>query len=158
MHLAAVPVTVRQVSAHKAERRMDADFPAAMDALRRLSQESQDAALGAGLDQRLIELIRIRVSQMNGCAYCLRLHSRDALRVGESPDRLAVLSAWRETNYFTDIEEAALELAEATTSLGSSTPDPGVLSDAQYAAVRWVAVVMNAFNRVAVTSGYIVAP
>ena len=111
------------------------------------------------------ELVKIRVSQLNGCAFCLRMHTRDALKAGEVPDRLAVLPTWRETEYFSAQERAALNLSEAITLIASDhVPDDvysaaaAHLSEAQIAAVSWIAIVMNAFNRVAIASRYVVAP
>lgn len=126
-----------------------------------LSKAAGAAAAGAGLDPRLVELIRLRVSQLNGCAFCCRLHTRDALRAGESADRLAVLPAWWETQYFTDIEKSALGLAEEVTRLSVPARDDwndGSLTAEQVSAVSWLAVVMSAWNRVAIRSGYRVAP
>lgn len=125
------------------------------------SGAAEQAAKDAGLDPRLVELIKIRVSQINGCAFCLRMHTRDALKLGETADRLAVLAAWWESQYFTEVEQAALALAEQTTKLAvpeRSDLDTGVLTDAQVSAVTWVAIVMNSWNRIAIRSGYPVAP
>jgi AhpD family alkylhydroperoxidase len=69
------------------------------------------AGQDAGIDRTLVELINIRISQINGCAYCLDVHVRDAVQLGESAQRIAVLSAWRDTTLFTAIEGAALALA-----------------------------------------------
>jgi AhpD family alkylhydroperoxidase len=74
--------------------------PAAYKALIALSSEVEEAAAAAGLNPLLVEPLRIRTSQINGCAFCLRLHTRDALKKGETPDRIAVLPAWAETDYF----------------------------------------------------------
>ncbi|GAA5136938.1 carboxymuconolactone decarboxylase family protein [Alloalcanivorax gelatiniphagus] len=119
----------------------------------------------AGLDDTLIELVKLRVSQINGCAFCLRLHSADALSNGEQPERLAILPAWWESQYFTEVERAALQLAEQVTLPGDygSLPDRGAhpetaLTEEQYSAVAWLAVLMNGWNRIAVTSHYAVAP
>jgi AhpD family alkylhydroperoxidase len=71
----------------------------------------------AGLDGTLIELLNVRISQINGCAYCLDLHVGDAVKNGESARRLAVLSAWRDTELFTEKERTVLTLAEAITSI-----------------------------------------
>ncbi|GAB2662258.1 carboxymuconolactone decarboxylase family protein [Prescottella soli] len=121
-----------------------------------------DAAIGeAGLDPLLGELVKIRISQINGCAFCLRLHTRDAIAKGETSDRLAVVAAWWESQYFTAQERAALALAEQVTKLSvpeSRAWDDGSLTDRQASAVSWLAVVMNAWNRVAITSHYPVAP
>ncbi len=72
----------------------------------------RDAVAQARLDRTLVELVNIRVSQVNGCAYCLDVHTHDAPADGETPQRLAVLPAWRDTDLFTDLERAALTLAE----------------------------------------------
>jgi AhpD family alkylhydroperoxidase len=136
-----------------------------MRALAALDAEVTEQASAAGLDPRLVDLVKIRTSQINGCAYCLRLHTREALEHGEPAERLAVLPAWRETEYFSAQERAALALAEAVTLVSEGqVPDEVYeqaalhLSDAQIAAVSWVAVVINSFNRVAITSRYPVAP
>ncbi|WP_285103336.1 carboxymuconolactone decarboxylase family protein [Promicromonospora sp. MEB111] len=138
--------------------------PNAYKALTALSGEAENNAVSAGLDPLLVELLRIRTSQINGCAFCLRLHTRDALRKGENPDRIAVLPAWRETGYFSDTDRAALGLAEAITLVADGhvgdadyAGAAAVLTDDQVAAVSWIVTVMNAFNRVAITSRYTVA-
>ncbi|MDQ0867525.1 carboxymuconolactone decarboxylase family protein [Arthrobacter globiformis] len=81
---------------------------------------SAQAALAEGLSPLLIELIKIRVSQINGCAYCLRIHTADSLAKGESLERLSVLPAWRETRYFDEQERSALALAEYLTLIQDS--------------------------------------
>ncbi|WP_349536618.1 carboxymuconolactone decarboxylase family protein [Rhodococcus rhodochrous] len=125
----------------------------------------RDAVAHAGLDRTLVELVNIRISQINGCAYCLDVHTRDALAGGESPQRLAVLPAWRETELFTDRERAALTLAEMVTTL--PTPDlqdrdyadaRAHLTDDQLSAIVWVAIAMNAFNRISILSRHRVRP
>lgn len=126
-----------------------------------LSSAAEAAAAAAGLDGKLIELVKIRVSQLNGCAFCTRLHTREAVELGESTDRLAVLPAWWESQYFSPLEASALGLAEEVTRL--SVPartdwDTDALSEEQVSAVSWLAVVMGAWNRVAIRSGYRVAP
>lgn len=138
--------------------------PGAYKALLGVSAEVENAAAGAGLDPLLVELLRIRTSQINGCAFCLRMHTRDALRKGEDPDRIAVLPAWGETGYFSESDRAALRLTEAVTRVpdGHVSDDDyddaaAVLTPDQISAVVWLATVMNAFNRVATTSRYHVA-
>ncbi|WP_369373997.1 carboxymuconolactone decarboxylase family protein [Promicromonospora sp. Populi] len=123
------------------------------------------AGTSAGLPAILIELIKIRVSQLNGCAYCLRMHTRDAVAAGETTDRLAVLPAWWESQYFTDQEQAALTLAERVTRIADEHTAPApqidieaVLSAPQIAAVTWLAVAYNGWNRIAVASHYPVGP
>ena len=119
----------------------------------------------AGLDRRLVELVQIRASQLNGCAFCLRMHTQEATADGETADRLAVVAAWWESQYFTEQEQAALTLAERLTRIGAehTSPAPAVdveaaLNPQQIAAVTWVAIAINSWNRIAVSSHYPVAP
>lgn len=124
-----------------------------------LSATVEEAAAAVDIRPVFMELIRLRVSQLNGCAFCLRTHTRAALEAGEDSDRLAVLSSWRETAYFTEREAAALELAEAITLVANGPIDENVyeqvartLSEAEISAVSWIVIVMNAFNRVRITN------
>ncbi|MFF9396809.1 carboxymuconolactone decarboxylase family protein [Streptomyces griseoluteus] len=135
--------------------------PAAYKTLIALSAEAEKAAAAAGLDPLLVELLRIRTSQINGCAFCLRMHTHDALEKGENPDRIAVLPAWAETGYFSETDRAALRLTEAITRVPDGhvrdedfNAAGAILTADQISAVAWLATVMNAFNRVAVTSRY----
>lgn len=135
--------------------------PDLYEKVRALSRAADEAFRETGLDPKLAELVKIRVSQINGCAFCLRMHTRDAIDLGESADRLAVLAGWWESQYFDEQEQAALALAEEVTRLpvgGDRTWDDGSLSDEQVSAVSWLAVVMNSWNRIAIRSGYPVGP
>ncbi|MFD3688283.1 carboxymuconolactone decarboxylase family protein [Nocardiopsis sp. NPDC058631] len=135
--------------------------PATYKGLIAFSEQADAAVRQAGIDPLLAELVKIRVSQINGCAFCLRMHTRDALAKGESTDRLAVLAAWWESQYFSATERAALALAEEVTELPVPQRrawDDGSLTDEEASAISWLAVVMNASNRVAVTSHYPVSP
>lgn len=130
-----------------------------------LDAQVRSAIEQAEVPSKLAELVKIRVSQINGCAFCLRMHTRDALAAGESTDRLAVLPAWWESQYFTEREQAALMLAERVTRIGdehTASPAPvdieAALSAQQIAAVTWLVVVMNGWNRIAITSHYPVGP
>ena len=138
--------------------RLNQAVPAAYKTLLLLNDESSTAAGVAGLEPLLIELVKIRCSQINGCAFCLRMHIRDAISHGETQDRLAVLSAWRDTQYFTPEERHALAIAESTTLISERLTLPqdevAALNDDQIAAVDWVAITINAFNRVAISSHY----
>jgi len=137
------------------------DHPASYKSLAALSEEVGASIAQAGLDPLLAELVKIRVSQLNGCAFCLRMHTRDAIAKGETTDRLALVAAWWESQYFTPQERAALALAEQVTSITEPARrswDDGSLTREQVSAVSWLAIVMNAWNRVAVTSHYPVAP
>lgn len=140
-------------------------FPAAYKAQVAFDGAVERAAKEAGLQPALIELVKIRVSQLNGCAFCLLTHTRDALSAGETPDRLAVLPAWWESRYFSAQEEAALTLAESVTEIGdlpahapSRVDVQAVLTDQQIAAVTWIAIVVNGWNRIAISSHYPVEP
>ena len=84
----------------------------------------ETAINATSLEHSLAELVRLRASQINGCAYCVDLHSADALRAGENPRRLATLSVWHETPFFTDREQAALAWTEAVTRVSEThVPD-----------------------------------
>lgn len=136
--------------------------PNAYQTMITLSGQADKAALDAGVDPLTLELVRIRASQLNGCGFCLRLHTRDALAKGDTTDRLAVLPAWRETDYFTPAERAALAIAEEITGIATRAAgiddDTAALDSQQAAALRWVAVAINAFNRIAISSRYTVKP
>ncbi len=78
----------------------------------------------SGLEQSLLELVKTRVSQINGCAYCLDMHTKEARAAGETEQRLYGLAAWRETPFYSDRERAALAWAEAVTKISThDTPD-----------------------------------
>ena len=112
------------------------------------------------LEHPLIELVLMRVSQINGCAYCLDMHSKDARAAGETEQRLHVLPAWRETTLYSERERIALAWAEELTELASHD----AVSDALYARalehfeeaelvdLTMLVVVMNAFNRINVAA------
>ena len=77
----------------------------------------EQALAKSGLESSLLELVRLRASQINGCAYCVNLHANDARKAGETEARLQTLSVWRETAYFTPRERAALAWTESLTRL-----------------------------------------
>ena len=85
----------------------------------------------AGLDHKLIDLVRMRASQINGCAYCLDMHSKDARANGETEQRLYALNAWRETPFFTDRERAALAWTEAVTLVSQDHVPDSVYEEAR---------------------------
>ncbi|MFB6842766.1 carboxymuconolactone decarboxylase family protein [Streptomyces sp. NPDC056361] len=138
---------------------LDKRSPDAYRALVRTADAVRTTAAEAGLDRILVELVNLRVSQLNGCAYCLDVHTRAALRAGETTRRLGVLAAWRDTELFTARERAALALAEATTHPADALAQERaydsareVLDDGEISAVIWVAIAINAFNRVSILS------
>ncbi|TDV55105.1 carboxymuconolactone decarboxylase family protein [Actinophytocola oryzae] len=133
-------------------------IPAAFKAFYAASTEVVKAGKAAGLDDKLMELVKIRASQMNACAFCLDMHTADSLEHGEDPRRLNLLAAWRETDLYSEQERAALELAETITRLSETRDVPDevyeyatkVLTEAQYQAVVWLVVIINGYNRLAV--------
>ncbi|MFI9150103.1 carboxymuconolactone decarboxylase family protein [Streptomyces sp. NPDC053367] len=144
---------------------VDKQSPKAYHALVQTAEAVRSVAAEAGLDRRLVELVNLRVSQLNGCAYCLHTHTRAALRAGETPQRLGVLAGWRDADLYTPAERAALALAEATTAPADlSARDTAyaaareALTEDQISAVIWVAITINAFNRVSILSGHPVRP
>jgi len=111
----------------------------------------------SGLDTKLLELVRMRASQINGCAYCLDMHSKDARAEGETEQRLYGLSAWRETPYYTDRERAALEWTEAITLVSrDQVPDEVYertrkhFSEEELVNLTLAAVMINNWNRLAI--------
>jgi len=134
--------------------------PAAYKALLLLAEESAAFAASVGILPITLELVKIRASQINGCPFCLRMHTREAVALGENSDRLAVVAAWRDTGYFSAQERAGLIIAERTTligdRLGRGDEDTSVLTAEQAAAVEWVAITINAFNRVSILSEFAV--
>ncbi|MEU7055302.1 carboxymuconolactone decarboxylase family protein [Streptomyces sp. NPDC046197] len=119
-----------------------------------------EAAAGQGLDARLRELVKIRASQLNRCAFCLDMHTKDALAAGESVERIVQLSAWGESRHFyTEKELAALELTETVTVLTDGfVPDEVYekaakhFDEAELAQLIAAIVVINAWNRFGVTT------
>ncbi|MBT2548844.1 carboxymuconolactone decarboxylase family protein [Arthrobacter sp. ISL-65] len=144
---------------------LDKSDPGSWRALNGLALKVAAAAEAAGLGRWVVELLNVRISQLNGCAYCLDLHDRLAREVGVSAQQLAVLPAWRETDVFDETERAALAVGEAASALdddGESFAElaaaRAVLTEAQYSALQWCAIAMNAFNRVSILSGHPVRP
>jgi AhpD family alkylhydroperoxidase len=125
-----------------------------------------DGAVGeSALPRELAELVRVRASQLNGCAYCIDMHTRDALAGGDSQQRLFALAAWRESPVFSDRERAALALTEAVTLIS----DPHGLDNAyeeaaeqlatdELAALLYTIVTINGWNRLAVTTHMVYTP
>ena len=119
-----------------------------------------DRAVGeCSLEESLRDLLKQRASQINGCAYCLDMHAKDLRAAGESQQRLDVLQAWREVDLFSERERAALALTEAITLVADGhVPDEVVdaarehFSDRELAELVFTVVVINAWNRIAITS------
>jgi len=131
-------------------------FSRAMAALDRAATKELDSA---GLDPRLRELVRIRASQLNGCAYCIDMHTKDARAAGETEQRLYALPAWRETPFFTSRERAALAFTESVTLLASThVPEADYeavakeFGPAEIGALVALLVAINAWNRIGVAT------
>src|SRR5687768_17470675 len=125
----------------------------AYQALSAFSKTVGGIAAENGIDDRLKELVQIHASQLNGCAYCVRVHVERAVAAGITADDIAQLPVWRESGVFSDRERAGLELAEAYVYIHEEgIPDEvydsvgGVLSEKEYVALSWILVSINAFN------------
>ncbi|HEX9161410.1 MAG TPA: carboxymuconolactone decarboxylase family protein [Thermoanaerobaculia bacterium] len=114
-------------------------------------------AENCGLEHSLLELIKTRASQINGCAYCVDMHTIDARAGGETEQRLYLLNAWREAPFYTDRERAALAWTEAVTLVSETHVPDDVYEEArrhfseeELVNLTWAVVVINGWNRVAV--------
>jgi AhpD family alkylhydroperoxidase len=112
------------------------------------------------LEPPLLELVKMRASEVNGCAYCIDMHAKDARAAGETEQRLYSLTAWRETAFFTDRERAALALTEAITLVAESQVPRTVLDEAaeqftpdELGKLLYAVIEVNARNRLAITTG-----
>lgn len=139
--------------------------PAAYQTLDAFSKTVSEICAANGIDDRLKELVMIHCSQLNGCAYCTRVHVDRATAAGIDLDTLMQIPTWRESHVFSDRERAALELAEAFTFISEDgIPDDvydrvgGVFTEKEYAALSWACVSINAFNRVVIAGRYPVPP
>jgi AhpD family alkylhydroperoxidase len=152
-------------AAHGTRVPIDKQTPQVYRAYIDVAKAVRRATKDVGLDRTLVELVNVRASQLNGCATCLNRHVTDAIAAGESSQRLAVLPAWRDTDLFTDKEEAALTLAESITTLPDARTQDQDYADAsrhlsaeELSAIAWVAVSINAFNRISIVSRHTVKP
>ena len=131
-------------------------WPDGYQALQRLSRAVKDS----GLDPGLLELVKMRTSQINGCAFCIDMHSKDARSQGESEQRLYALSAWRETPFFTDRERAALAFTEAVTVIARGHVPTSVVDAAasefapdELTRLLYLIIEINAWNRLVISTG-----
>ena len=125
----------------------------------RTAVSSREASIAAGLNDGLLELVNVRVSQINRCAACLSSHVPAARKAGVSQRRLDLLPAWRDLDAFGDQERAALRLAETLTRLDDTRERAEAVAAAaeffdadQIAALEWTIVLINSFNRVSIAS------
>ncbi len=110
-----------------------------------------------GLEMSLIELVKTRASQINGCAYCIDMHSKDARAAGETEQRLYALSAWREAPFFSDRERAALAWTEAVTLVNDGHVPDDIYEEArahfdetELVNLTWTVAAINVWNRMAI--------
>ncbi|WP_042265279.1 carboxymuconolactone decarboxylase family protein [Paraburkholderia heleia] len=118
----------------------------------------EERASRSSIEKPLAELVRLRASQINGCAYCVDMHTTDARKGGETDRRLATVSVWRETPFFTERERAALEWTESVTLLAQTHVPDEVwervkphFSDQEIADLTLLIIAINGWNRIAVT-------
>ena len=128
--------------------------PGVIQAMLGLERQVRQSAL----DHKLLDLVRMRASQINGCAYCLDMHSKDARALGETEQRIFVLNAWREAPFYTDRERAALEWTEALTLISvDQVPDRVYdavkphFSDDELVALTFAVVTINSWNRLSIS-------
>lgn len=126
------------------------------DALKAM-RELEKYVATSGLERPLYELVKTRASQINGCAYCLDMHTKDARKAGETEQRLYALSAWRETPFFTERERAALEWTETLTVISDNdVPDSlydsvrKYFNEKEMVALSMAIVAINGWNRLAI--------
>jgi AhpD family alkylhydroperoxidase len=118
----------------------------------------EDQIQSSGLEQSLIELVKTRASQINGCAFCINMHTQDARKHGETEQRLYLLNAWREAPLYTDRERAALAWTEAVTLISEThAPDDAYnevrahFSEAETVNLTMLIAAINAWNRLAIS-------
>ncbi|MGG4440350.1 carboxymuconolactone decarboxylase family protein [Brevibacillus fortis] len=114
----------------------------------------------SGLDKKLIELIKIRASQINGCAFCMDMHTQDARKLGETEQRIYLISLWRESAVYTEAERAVLALTEAVTVITANGVSEELyqqvrehFDENQYVALIMAINTINSWNRIAISTG-----
>ncbi|QIQ20434.1 carboxymuconolactone decarboxylase family protein [Zophobihabitans entericus] len=140
-------------------------LPKVYQAMAQMDKEVNQMIAESGIKSGFAHLLKLHISQLNGCAFCIRLHMQDASKDNESYERISLLSVRHETKYYTEEELVALDLAEAITLVAADhIPDAiyhkatQTLGEQKVAAVEWLSVTMNAWNRIGIASRYEVAP
>jgi AhpD family alkylhydroperoxidase len=128
--------------------------PGAVQVLRKV----EEYVRGSGLEGSLLELVRLRASQMNGCAYCVDMHTKDARNQGETEQRLYAVSVWQEAPFFTERERAALAWTEAVTWVGwQHVPDEAYqtarmyFTDKELVDLTMAVIAINGWNRLSIS-------
>jgi len=154
-----MPITEQRPGPTRIRLDFNTHAPAFSRAIAHLDNAATKELDAADLDPRLRELLRVRASQINGCAYCIDMHSKDARAIGETEQRLYALPAWRETPFFSDRERAALTFTEAVTLVAGDHVPAEIyeataehFSDQEMAALIALIVVVNAWNAVSVAT------
>ena len=137
----------------------------AYDALEAFSQTVGTLATEAGIDDRLKEIALIHTSQLNGCAYCVRVHVDRGVAAGLTADEIAQIAVWRESGVFSARERAALELAESYVYIHEEGVSDelydhvcSIFTEEEYVALSWLLVSIGAFNRITLAGKYPVPP
>ena len=138
---------------------LDKSAPDVWKAISAFSATVKQHSESVGLSAQESEFVKLRASQINGCAYCLDVHSREARETGIPQQKIDILPAWRESALYSEREKAAIAIAEASTRMPLSEESKAdlagarsVLGDDAFAAAEWVAVSINAFNRISILS------
>src|SRR5690625_1309444 len=115
-----------------------------------------------GIDPKLQELIKIRASQLNGCAYCLHMHTKDARKLGETEQRIYCLNAWEESTFYTEAEKAVLALTEHITLISTKRVPTELyeqvrrhFSDKEYVSIVFIINQINSWNRLSISMGMV---
>ena len=127
----------------------------------RAAAAMEDSVRKSGIDSRLLHLVKLRASQINGCAFCVDMHSKESLADGLNPQMLHLVSVWRESPYFDARDRAALEWTESVTlTAQSGVPDAAydamraVFTEAEIAKLTFAICMINVWNRVAVAARF----
>lgn len=139
--------------------------PKAYKAIIDMSNEIDNIVTTSGIDAGFAHLLKLYISQLNGCAYCVRLHTHDACKEHESLERINLLHVRHETKYYNEAELVALDLAQAITLIAKDhIPDDiyqkaiSILGEQKVVAIEWLSIAMNALNRLGIASRYNVSP
>jgi AhpD family alkylhydroperoxidase len=134
------------------------NYAAASPAVAKAMSALEGTVRESGLERSLLELVKMRASMINGCAYCLDMHSKDAIAEGESQQRLYALSAWRETPFYSERERAALAWTEAVTNVAQThVPDDvyeeasSCFSEKELVDLTLAVIAINGWNRLAIS-------
>jgi AhpD family alkylhydroperoxidase len=133
------------------------DYSKASPEAAKAMMQLESAVRRSGIDAKLLELIKIRASQLNGCAYCIDMHTKDARFKGETEQRIYALDAWRETPFFTEKERAALDWTEAITNIQAGHASDAIyhelsrnFSEEERVNLTLAITTINAWNRIAI--------